>query len=64
MVVVPKEKKPGEVRITTDSRAANKAIVRTKLPMSTVEEIAYDLNGATLFSRCTVQTTRLFTNIA
>ena len=40
MVVVPKEKKPGKVRITTDMRVANKAIIREKFPIPTVEEIA------------------------
>ena len=50
IVVVPKEKKPGKVRITTDMRLANKAIVREKFPTATVEKIAYDLNGTDVFS--------------
>jgi hypothetical protein len=50
MVVVPKEKKPGKVRITTGIRLANRAIIREKFPTPTVEEIAYDLNGADVFS--------------
>ena len=50
MVVFPKEKKPGEVRITTDMRLANKAIVREKFPIPTIEEIAYDLHDADIFS--------------
>ena len=33
MVVVPKEKKPGRARITTDMRLANKAIDREKFPV-------------------------------
>ena len=53
-VVVEKEKKPGKVRITTDSRVANKAIIREKYVMPTVEEILYDLQGATVFSELDV----------
>ena len=51
LVIVPKEKKPGEVRITVDSRVANKAILRTKFVTPTTEEIMYDLKGATVFSQ-------------
>ncbi len=51
LVPVPKKKKPGAVRLTTDSRAANKAIIRTKYPTPTISEIAYDMNGAVKFSR-------------
>lgn len=50
MVVVPKPKKPGEVRITTDMRKANKAIENTKFASPTIEEISYDLQGSTIFS--------------
>ena len=50
MVVVPKPKKPGEVRITIDMRMANKAIRKTKFAAPTLEEIAYDLQGSTVFS--------------
>lgn len=51
MVAVPKPKKPGEVRITIDSRLANKAIKRIKYATPTTEEIMYDLNGAKKISR-------------
>lgn len=51
IVVVPKPKKPGEVRITIDSRLANKAIKRTRYVVPTTEQIAYDMNGAKVFSR-------------
>jgi hypothetical protein len=51
LVAVPKEKKPGEVRLTIDSRLANKAVTRIKYVTPTTEEIAYDLNGATVFSK-------------
>ena len=50
MVVVPKPKKPGQVRITTDARSANKAIIRDNIAMPTTEEITHELNGATVFS--------------
>ena len=50
IVVVPKEKKPGEVRITSDARCLNKAIVRQRLVMPTLEEVAYDLEGSVCFS--------------
>ena len=50
MVVVPKEKKPGRVRITIDMRVANKSIIRERLAVPTLEEIMYDLQGSTIFS--------------
>ena len=50
MVVVPKPKMPGKVRITTDMRQANKAIIRERFATPTLEEIMYDLQGATAFS--------------
>ena len=50
IVAVPKPKKPGEVRITVDSRVANKAIIRIKYVSPTTTEIAYDLNGMSLVS--------------
>jgi len=49
-VIVPKPKKPGQVRITVDARIANKAIIREKYPTPTTEEIRYDLVGATVYS--------------
>ncbi len=50
LVAVPKPKKPGEARITTDSRVANKAIKRKNFVTPSTEEIMYDLKGATVFS--------------
>jgi len=50
IVVVPKPKKPGEVRITVDSRAANKAVKRIKYVSPTLKEIVYDLNGAVYYT--------------
>ena len=51
LVSVPKPKKHGEVRITIDSRLANKAIKRVNDVTPTTEEIVYDLNGAKVFSK-------------
>ena len=51
MVAVPKAKKEGEVRITVDSRLANKAIKRIRYVTPTTEQIAYDMNGAKVISR-------------
>ena len=50
LVVVPKAKKPGKVRITVDARVVNKAIVSRKITTPTTEEIMYDLQGSTIFS--------------
>jgi hypothetical protein len=49
--IVPVEKQNGKIRITNDGRAANKAIERVKYAMPTTEEIAYDLNGSSVFSK-------------
>ena len=51
IVAVPKEKKPGQVQITVDSRLANKAIVRIKYVSPTTAEIADDMNGAVYITR-------------
>ena len=50
MVVVPKPKKPNKVRITSDMRAVNKAIIRERVATPTIEEIMYDLQGSEIFS--------------
>ncbi|XP_028414345.1 uncharacterized protein K02A2.6-like [Dendronephthya gigantea] len=49
IVAVPK--KNGDVRICVDMRAANKAIKRVRHPIPTVEDISFELNGATCFSK-------------
>jgi hypothetical protein len=51
IVVVPKKKKPGEVRITLDSKLLNVAVENVPYVMPTTEEIAYELNGSTVFSQ-------------
>ena len=48
--VVVTEKKNGKVRVCLDPRDLNKAIKREHYPMKTVEEVAAQLAGATVFS--------------
>ena len=48
--VVVTEKKNGKVRVCLDPRDLNKAIKREHYPMKTVEEVAAELAGATVFS--------------
>ena len=44
--------KPDEdIRVCVDMRRANKAIIRERHPIPTIEEVLYDLNGATVFSK-------------
>ena len=49
LVVVPKS--DGDIRISVDMRRANEAIVRERHPIPTIEEVLYDLNGSTVFSK-------------
>ena len=49
LVVAPKP--DGDIRVCVDMRRANEAIVRERHPIPTVEEILYDLNGSTVFSK-------------
>ena len=49
LVVVPKS--DGDLRACIDIRRANEAILRERHPIPTTEEILYDLNGATVFSK-------------
>ena len=48
--VVVREKKNVKVRVCLDPRDLNKAIKREHYPMKTVEEVAAQLAGATVFS--------------
>ena len=50
LVVVPKANGK-DIRICVDMRRANEAIVRERHPIPTIEEVLYDLNGATVFSK-------------
>ena len=49
LVVVPKAN--GDIRICVDMRRANSAIERERHPILTIEEVLYDLNGSTVFSK-------------
>ena len=49
LVVVPKP--GGDIRVCVDMRLANKAIIRERHPIPTIEEILYQMNGATVFSK-------------
>ena len=48
-VVVPKPN--GDVRLFTDMRRANDAIIREKFPIPTVDHILHEMNGSTVFSK-------------
>ena len=47
--MVPKPN--GEVRISLDMRQANKAIIREKYPIPTVQEMLAKMNGSKVFSK-------------
>ena len=49
VVVVPKSS--GDVRLCVDMRKANEAVVRERHPIPTVDDILYQLNGSTVFSK-------------
>ena len=49
MIVVPKPN--GDIRLCVDMRQANKAIIRERHPIPTVDEILYNMNGSEVFSK-------------
>ena len=49
VVVVPKPS--GDIRLCVDMRKANEAVVRERHPIPTVDELLYNLNGSTIFSK-------------
>ena len=51
IVVVPKPHKPNEIRICVDMRALNKAIIRERHVIPTIDDVVHDLNGCTVFSK-------------
>lgn len=51
IVVVPKPNRPGEIRICTDAREANKAIERERHSTPVIEDLAVLLNGASYISK-------------
>lgn len=51
IVVAPKPKSPGKVRVCVDMRQANRAVKRERHVTPTVKEMIGDLNGARVFSK-------------
>ena len=51
IVTPPKPKKPHEIRLCVDMRAANKAILRTQHVTPTLDELITQFSGATTFSK-------------
>lgn len=51
IVLMPKLKQPGGVRLCVDLRDANNAITRERHQMPTIDEVIHDLNGTTVFSK-------------
>ena len=49
LVVAPKP--DSDIRVCVDMRRANEATERERHPIPTIEEILYDLNGSTVFSK-------------
>jgi hypothetical protein len=49
LVIVPKP--DGDIRVCVDMRQANGAIIRERHPIPTVDEVLYELNSATVFSK-------------
>ena len=43
-----------KIRLTSDNRAQNKAIRRTRYPCRTLEDIIYSVNGAKMFSKLAI----------
>ena len=51
VVLVPKPKQPGGVRLCVDMREANKATSRERHLLPTLYEVIHDLNGTTVLSK-------------
>ena len=49
VVVAPKAS--GDTRLCADTRKANSAIIRERIPIPTVDEVLENLNGSTVFSK-------------
>ena len=54
IVVAPKPKSPGQVRVCVDMRQANQAVKQERHVTPTIKEIIGDLNGAKVFSKLDV----------
>ena len=50
VVVVPKAKDT-DIRLCLDMRMANRAIIRGRYPIPTVDELLHDMNGSVVFSK-------------
>ena len=51
IVVVPKPLKPNEIRICVDMRSLNKAIIRERHVIPTIDDVLADLNGCKVFNK-------------
>ncbi|KAK3726803.1 hypothetical protein QZH41_007213 [Actinostola sp. cb2023] len=51
VVIAPKPKQPGKIRMCVDMRQANQAVQRERHITPTIKEVINDLNGATVFSK-------------
>ena len=51
IIVVPNPHKPNEIRICVDMRALNKAIIRERHIIPTIDDVVHDLNGCKVFSK-------------
>lgn len=51
IVVAPKPKSPGQIRVCVDMRQANQAITRERHVTPTIKEIIRDLSGEKVFSK-------------
>ena len=51
IVVVPKPKAPGQIRVCIDMRRANTAVKRERHATPTINEVVHDLNGAAVYSK-------------
>jgi hypothetical protein len=51
IVTPPKPNDPTQIRLCIDMRDANRAILRTRHPTPTIEELIHDINGSTVFSK-------------
>ena len=51
IVVVPKPTKPNEIRICVNMRSLNKAIIRERHVIPTIDNVVSDLNGCKVFNK-------------
>lgn len=50
-VFVPKPGNSKGLRLCVDMRTVNEAILRTRYPIPTIDELLIDMNGAVVFSK-------------